>query len=55
MLAMPYFNVLSGKDLSIPWTAWWLFPTIAVAALMTGVVAGVYPAFYLSAFKPVDV
>jgi len=55
MLALPYFNLLSGKHLDIPWTAGWLFPGLGAATILVGIIAGVYPAFYLSAFKPVDV
>jgi putative ABC transport system permease protein len=54
-LMLPYFNTLAAKTLTIPWLAWWLFPVIIVSALVVGVAAGVYPAFYLSSFKPVQV
>ncbi|HTJ12701.1 MAG TPA: ABC transporter permease [Dinghuibacter sp.] len=49
---LPYFNTMAGRELVIPWTAWWLAPVMALAALAIGVIAGVYPAFYLSAFRP---
>lgn len=54
-LMLPYFNTLAAKTLTIPWLAWWLFPMIIVSALVVGIAAGVYPAFYLSSFKPVQV
>ena len=54
-LLLPYFNELSGKSLSTPWTAWWLLPVMLVAAVIIGLVAGLYPSFYLSAFKPISV
>ncbi|HTQ27257.1 MAG TPA: ABC transporter permease [Puia sp.] len=54
-LLLPYFNLLSEKSLSIPWTAWWLFPVMIGASVIIGVLAGLYPAFYLSAFKPINV
>src|SRR5882762_1718248 len=54
-LAMPYFNSVAGKHLIIPWTEWWLFPILIAAAIVIGLLAGIYPSFYLSAFKPVDV
>jgi putative ABC transport system permease protein len=54
-LLLPYFNSVSGKSLTIPWSAWWLAPTLLLSALLIGVLAGLYPAFYLSAFKPVNV
>jgi putative ABC transport system permease protein len=52
---LPLFNTLSAKTLSIPWGEWWLLPLMILAALCIGIVAGVYPAFYLSAFKPISV
>ena len=55
VVLLPYFNVLAAKSLVMPWLEWWLVPTIIVAAFLIGIVAGVYPAFYLSGFKPVDV
>ena len=53
---LPFFNQLSDKSLSISE----LFkPEIALAfivlALLTGLLAGSYPAFYLSVFNPLDV
>ena len=55
LLAMPFFNELSGKQLFIPWSTWWLIPALVAGAILVGIVAGIYPAFYLSAFRPVDV
>jgi putative ABC transport system permease protein len=54
-LGIPFFNELAGKTIVIPWTEWWFFPVILCAALLVGIIAGVYPSFYLSAFKPIDV
>ena len=54
-LFLPFFNKLFDKNLSIPWIAWWLFPVMLVAAIIIGVIAGLYPSFYLSAFKPIHV
>lgn len=53
--ALPYFNVAADLSLNIPWGEWWFFPILIVAAIVVGVLAGIYPSFYLSAFKPVDV
>jgi putative ABC transport system permease protein len=55
VMAMPFFNSLAGKQLTMPWTEWWMLPSLALGALVVGIFAGIYPAFYLSAFKPVDV
>jgi putative ABC transport system permease protein len=54
-LLLPYFNKLFAKTLSIPWMAWWLFPIIIGAAIIIGIIAGMYPSFYLSSFKPISV
>jgi putative ABC transport system permease protein len=54
-LALPYFNSLAGKTLVVPWTAWWLLPLLTLSAIIIGIIAGIYPSFYLSAFKPIDV
>jgi len=54
-LLLPYFSILSAKPLSIPWTAWWLGPLFIGSAFVIGIVAGLYPAFYLSSFQPIAV
>ncbi len=53
-LAIPVFNQLTHKQLSLlqlPYVYLWL----VVLAIATGLLAGLYPAFYLSSFKPVAV
>ncbi|HRH48720.1 MAG TPA: ABC transporter permease [Panacibacter sp.] len=55
ILLLPYFNTLCAKSIAIPWTEWWLLPSMILASVIIGVVAGLYPSFYLSAFKPIDV
>ena len=52
-ILLPYFNTLASKSLSMPWQQWWLLPSLIAAAFIVGVAAGLYPAFYLSGFKPV--
>ncbi len=54
-IALPYFNGISGKVLSIDITKsdFWL-STMGIV-LVTGVVSGCYPALYLSGFNPVKV
>jgi len=54
-LTLPYFNTLASKSLRMPWGEWWLVPVILVSALLVGVLAGLYPAFYLSRFRPMQV
>ncbi len=53
-LALPYFNSLAGKNLTLTYTAPLLGGLIAVA-IVVGLMAGSYPAFILSAFNPVTV
>ena len=55
VILLPFFNTVAGKSLTIPWTQWWLLPVMVVAALVIGIVAGLYPSFYLSSFKPIEV
>ena len=54
-LFLPFFNFLSAKSLVIPWNEWWVLPLLSFAAIIVGLLAGLYPAFYLSAFKPIQV
>ena len=54
-IGLPYFNQLAGKVITVPWGEWWFFPILIGSALFVGLVAGLYPSFYLSAFKPIDV
>ena len=54
-LSLPYFNQLAGKSLVFPITAWWLIPCLLLLTIFIGILAGIYPSFYLSTFKPVDV
>jgi len=54
-LSLPAFNNLVSKDLSVEFSNvyYWLFAIGFI--LLTGVLAGSYPAFYLSSFQPVKV
>lgn len=54
-LLLPFYNELVEKELTIDYTSWqfWLFS--AGIILLTGLVSGSYPAFYLSSFQPVKV
>ncbi len=54
--ALPFFNNLSGKDLSLQTGInHWILPGFLLFVLLTGILAGSYPAFFLSSFKPVSV
>jgi putative ABC transport system permease protein len=53
---LPAFNLLSGKELSMEiFQSPWFIAGIVGLILVVGVVAGSYPAFYLTSFKPVEV
>jgi putative ABC transport system permease protein len=54
-VALPFFNDIAGKQVAILWTnpVFWMLCT--GFSLFTGIVAGSYPAFYLSSFQPVKV
>ena len=55
-LALPVFNSLAGKDLHLDFMEnTWLLPSLLLIGLGVGVLAGSYPAFFLSSFKPVAV
>jgi len=54
-LLLPFFNTLASKSLTMPWGQWWLMPVILISAFIIGIIAGLYPAFYLSSFKPLQV
>lgn len=54
-ILLPYFNILASKTLFFPWQEWWLLPVILGASLLVGLLAGLYPSFYLSSFKPAKV
>ena len=54
-VAMPAFNSISGKELVFPISEWWLMPSLLIVTVVIGTVAGLYPSFYLSAFKPIEV
>ncbi|MDT7828481.1 ABC transporter permease [Pricia sp. S334] len=54
-LLLPFFNSMAEKSITIPFTALWFLPIILLSALVIGIIAGLYPAFYLSAFRPVNV
>lgn len=55
VLALPFFNDLADKKMTIPWTIP-LFWVLGIAfSMTTGILAGTYPALYLSSFSPVTV
>ncbi len=55
-LLMPLFNKVAVKHLAFTeHSMTWLLPSLFVAVLVIGCLAGSYPAFFLSAFQPIEV
>jgi len=55
-LALPVFNNLAGQNLTLQFTDHpLLLPGLLLFLLVTGILAGSYPAFYLSSFKAATV
>jgi putative ABC transport system permease protein len=55
ILALPLFNTLTGSFIAIPFRNVYFWLMIVGYALLTGLLAGSGPAFYLSSFKPIKV
>lgn len=56
VLTLPWLNQFTGKALSMNIVAnWQLFVGVIVFAFLVGLLAGIYPAFVISGFKPVAV
>ncbi|GAB3798982.1 ABC transporter permease [Spirosoma humi] len=54
--SLPAFNTLAGKTLTLNFLAnAWLLPGLLILGVLVSVLAGSYPAFFLSSFKPVAV
>jgi len=54
-ITLPYFNQLLGMELVIEYSDWRFWAALSGLMVFTGVVAGSYPALYLSSFEPVKV
>ncbi|MBO9203708.1 MULTISPECIES: ABC transporter permease [Niastella] len=54
-LALPFFNTIIEKEIKIPWVNVYFWVVSLVFLLFTAIIAGSYPALYLSSFKPVKV
>lgn len=55
VLALPWFNELADKAIAFPWQmpVFWLASFLFL--VITALLAGLYPAFYLSSFQPIKV
>jgi putative ABC transport system permease protein len=56
VLILPFFNQLAGKQLeTTSLFAGWSMPLMLALVMLVGLLAGSYPAFYLSSFRPIQV
>ncbi len=53
-LLLPSFNMLADKDITMPWGEPWFWLAGFGVALVTALLAGSYPALFLSSFNPVQ-
>lgn len=54
-LLLPMFNDVAGKQMTMPWISPYFWFGSLAFILITGLLAGSYPAFYLSSFQPLKV
>ncbi|WP_421796875.1 FtsX-like permease family protein [Haliscomenobacter sp.] len=55
LLMLPFFNEVADKKMAILWSNPLFWSIGIVFSLLTGLIAGTYPAFYLSSFQPLKV
>ena len=56
IIVLPAFNDIAAKNIVINNLALvWVLPGLLASVIVIGCLAGIYPAFFLSAFNPVDV
>ncbi len=55
VLFLPAFNEVAGKKIGLPWLNPIFWTASLVFVFITGLLAGSYPAFYLSSFQPLKV
>jgi putative ABC transport system permease protein len=55
-VSLPYFNGLLGTRLALNlFNPWYTLPSLLLFTLIVGIMAGSYPAFFLSSFNPYEV
>ena len=54
-VSLGWFNNLADKQIGIPWNNIFFLVTLVGFVIFTGLIAGSYPAFYLSSFPPLRV
>ncbi len=54
-LVLPSFDIFIGTQLSIPYNNFYFWLYAVIFIIITGLLAGSYPAFYLSSFRPINI
>jgi putative ABC transport system permease protein len=54
-LALPFFNSVTRKEMTLPYNSWVFWVVMIAFTFITGIIAGSYPALFLSSFRPVKV
>lgn len=54
-LLLPLFNEITGKQILLPFSAFSFWGMLVLLVLAVGLVAGSYPAFFLSSLRPIKV
>jgi len=49
---LPYFNELTDKSMTLDTPTSGFYGWLVLVTILTGIVAGIYPAFYMSSFRP---
>ncbi|MEL6942743.1 MAG: FtsX-like permease family protein, partial [Bacteroidota bacterium] len=55
LICLPFFNTFIAKSLYFPFLSPFFFLALLGVTALVGLLAGLYPAFYLSAFQPMKV
>ena len=53
-LSMPLYSQLLGYTLTVPWNSWPIYIFLLAVIFIVGILAGSYPALYLSTFPPIQ-
>ncbi|MGC4035885.1 MAG: ABC transporter permease [Chitinophagaceae bacterium] len=55
VLLLPYFNHVTEKQITFPYSNVFFWISIIALTFITGIASGIYPAIFLSSFKPITV
>jgi len=55
LVTLSGFNNLANKHITMPWSNPWFWWIAGISIVLTSLISGSYPAFYLSSFDPVRV